>query len=122
MTYDPKNRPPYLVPEHERTNPNRLSEPWRYMSVADQNQNQIPVVEKPPSAISQILSVGKLIAVVLAGAAASVVALQASGVALPGWLLTVATAILAIAAPLGIASPGLKPAQASQPKVGPPAE
>lgn len=127
MSYDPKSRPPYIVPEHERTNPNRLSEPWRYMTVADQNQNEIPVVEKPPTGIAQVLNILKIVALVLAGLAGSIVAAATSGVQLPGWLVAVATAILAIATPLGIASPGLKPGQPaapapSEPKVGPPAE
>lgn len=117
MSYDPKNRPVFLGFEHDRTNPNRLSR--GVLSVADQNQNLIPVVEQPPTLIQKIFGVLKVVAIVLAGLAGSVIAAQASGVAIPGWLLAASTAIVAIAAPLGIASPGLK---ASQPKIGPPSE
>jgi len=92
------------------------------MTVADQNQNQIPVVTQPPTGIAQVLNILKIVALVLAGLAGSIVAAATSGVQLPGWLVAVATAILAIATPLGIASPGLKSAAPSEPKVGPPAE
>lgn len=122
MSYDPKSRPPYIVPEHERTNPNRLSEPWRYMTVADQTENQIPVVEKPPTPIAQVFSVLKIVALVLAGLAGSIIAAAEGGVVLPAALLSIAKVVIAIAAPLGIASPGLKSAAPSEPKVGPPAE
>lgn len=122
MSYDPKSRPPYIVPEHERTNPNRLSEPWRYMTVADQNQNQIPVVTQPPTALAQVFNVLKIVALVLAGLAGSIIAASEGGVALPAVLLSIAKVVIAIAAPLGIASPGLKSAGPSEPKVGPPAE
>lgn len=119
MTYDPKNRPTYLGFERDRTNPNRMNQ--GVMSVADQNQNQIPVVEKPASAIQQALGIAKIVALILAGLASSIVAAAASGVAIPSSLLSIAGVILAIATPLGIASPGLQP-KASEPKVGPPAE
>lgn len=107
MTYDPKNRPVFLGTEQDRTNPNRLTQ--GVMSVADQNENQIPVVEKPPTILQKALAIGKVIALVLASLAGTVVALNASGaVVMPAWLMGLATAITALAAALGIASPGLK--------------
>lgn len=76
--------------------------------MADQTDNKIEPIPAPPSAISQVLAVGKIAALVFAGAASAVVAASASGVAVPAWLLTLSTTIVAIAAPLGIASPGIQ--------------
>lgn len=116
MPYDPKTRPVFLGQDGNRTNPDRLKQ--GVMSVADQNQNQIPQ-EGPPSTAQNVLGIVKIVGLVLAGLAGSIVAASASGVQLPPALVSIATAIVAIAAPLGIASPGLGK---SQPKVGPPAE
>lgn len=106
MPYDPKTRPVFLGNEQDRTNPNRLK--VGVLSVADDNQNQIPVIPKPPTGLQQALHIGKLIAVVLAGLAGSIIAMESQGVVLPAWLAGIAKAILAIAVPLGIASGGVK--------------
>ncbi len=105
MPYDPKNRPVFLGTEANRTNPNRLT--VGVLSVADQNDNNIPVIPKPPSPLQQALHIGKLIALVLSGIAGSIIAMEAQGVVLPLWLASLAKAILAIAVPLGIGSSGL---------------
>lgn len=109
MPYDPKKRPTYLGLESNRTNPNRLS--TGVFTVADQTENKIEVVEQAPSTISKILAVGKVVGLCLAALAGSLVAAAASGAAIPAWLLSICTAIVAIAAPLGLASPGLKSLQ-----------
>lgn len=113
MTYDPKKRPVFLGFEHDRTNPNRLTQ--GVLSVADQNENQIAPIPKPPSALQQAAHIGKIIMLVLASLAGSIVALKAGGVPIPEWLLGIAAAIAALAGALGIASPGLKKPEAAPP-------
>lgn len=83
------------------------------MTVADQNDNKIESVapSQPPSTISQILNGLKIAGLILAGLAGSIVAAAAGGATLPAWLVSIATAVVAIAAPLGLASPGLKALQ-----------
>lgn len=105
MTYDPKTRPVFLGTEQNRTNPNRLN--VGVMSVADDKNDQIPVVAKPPTAIQQFLHIAKIVALVLASIAGSIIAMEAQGIVLPAWLAATAKAILAIAVPLGIGSSGL---------------
>lgn len=114
MPYDPKKQPNYLGFEKDRTNPNRLN--MGVLTVADQNENKIEPVNPEPSSMSKILAVAKVVGLVLAAAAGSLVAAAASGAALPAWLLSICTAIVAIAAPLGLASPGLKSLQGGDKK------
>ena len=106
MSYDPKKRPVFLGTEQNRTNPNRLKS--GVMSVANQTDEKIDQVT-PPTNGQNILAILKVMAAVLAAIAGSLVAASASGTALPAWLVSVATAILAIATPLGIVSTGVKP-------------
>lgn len=103
MTYDPKNRPTYLGPDHLR---HKRTLTQGYMTVADSNQNSIPAVQE--STVSKVLGILKLVALVLAGVASTIVAAAASGAAIHPTLLTIASIILAVATPLGIASPGLQ--------------
>lgn len=109
MPYDPKKRPVFLGLEANRTNPNRLS--TGVFTVADQNENKVEVVNPTVSPLSGVLAILKIVGLVLAAAAGAIIAAQASGVVLPAGLVSVATAIVAIAAPLGLASPGLKSLQ-----------
>lgn len=115
MPYNPKDRPVFLGNEQDRTNPNRLK--VGVLSVADDNQNQIPVVAKPPNFLEQALHIGKIIAIVLVGLAASVLGLASQGVAIPAWLSQLAVAITGLGAALGIASGGIK--SPSKPEPGP---
>ena len=111
MTYDPKQRPVFLGTEMNRTNPNRLSVSAGVISVADANENNIVPIPQPPSLGSKLMAAGKVVALVLSALAGSLIAAQAGGLVLPGWLLGLCSAVLAIAAPLGIASGGIaKPA------------
>ena len=105
MTYNPKERPTYLGPAHLRET-RTLTQGHFY--VADNDSNNIPPIPKAPTPIEQALAVGKVVALVLAAAAGSLVAAASSGAAIPAWLLSIATAIVAIAAPLGIASGGVQ--------------
>ena len=109
MPYDPKKQPNYLGFEKDRTNPNRLN--TGVLSVADQNENNIVPIEQPQSTGAKILAVLKVVAVVLAAACGSLVAAAAGGAAIPAWLLSICTAVIAIAAPLGLVSPGMKALQ-----------
>lgn len=77
------------------------------MTVASDATRTTPI-ERPATGLAQAMAVLKVVALVLAGAAGSVIATAQAGVALPAWLVSVATAVVAIAAPLGIASPGLE--------------
>ncbi len=79
--------------------------------MADQNENKIEPIVQPPSVISQILNGLKIVVLILAAAAGSIVAAAAAGTSMPGWLVSIATAVSAIAAALGLASPGLKSLQ-----------
>ena len=94
--------------------------------MADQNDNKIEPIAQPPSIIEKLLSGSKVVALILSTLAAGVIAMSQSGaLPIPPALLAVATSIVAIAAALGIASPGLAPKPAAppaEPKVGPPAE
>lgn len=108
MTYDPKSRPVFLGTEANRTNPNRLT--VGVMTVADQNENQIPVVPKPPSPLSNVLNVLKVIAIALVAVAGSLLGLHAGGqLILPPAVLGVVTTIAGIGGALGLASGGIKP-------------
>jgi len=120
VTYDPKKRPVFLGFEHDRTNPNRLTQ--GVLSVADQDKNLIEPIPQPPTLVEKIMSGSKIVALILAGLAATVIGLQESGVILPAAVLSLAKVVMALAAALGIGSSGLKKASASdEPKVGPPA-
>ena len=80
------------------------------MSVSDQKENIVPVIERPPTLIEQILKYGKLAAIALVAISGTVLGLQVEGViALPQSILGIATAIAGIGAALGIASGGVKP-------------
>lgn len=103
MTYDPKKTRLNISRDYINDN---LGKPRYNMSEASQ-QNQVPPIPQAPSLGSEIMRIGKIVALVLASLAGSVIALQSAGVALPAWLLTLATAVLAIAAPLGIGSSGI---------------
>lgn len=86
--------------------------------MADDNKNNVPVVERPPS---PALEIAKKVAIVLGLVAAAIVGAASSGVALPAILVTIANALLAILVPLGLASPGLLPKHAPPPsQKGPP--
>lgn len=114
--YDPKNRPTFLGPDHLRS---KRTLTQGYMSVADSNQNSIPPVQESTS--GKVFAYLKIIAIVLAGVASALVAAAAGGVAIHPTVLAIASVVLAIAAPLGIASPGIKKAPATIEK-GPPEE
>lgn len=114
--YDPKNRPTYLGPDHLR---HKRTLTQGYMTVADSNQNSIPPVA--PNTGDKVLNILKLIALIIAGIASTLVAAAASGAAIHPTILAIASVILAIAAPLGIASPGIQKKPASIEK-GPPEE
>lgn len=91
-----------------RTDPNRLK--TGVLSVADDKENLIPVVAKPPTLLAQALHIGKIGAIVLVGLSASILSLAATpGITLPAWLVAVATAIGAAGGAIGIASGGVKP-------------
>lgn len=85
--------------------------------MADDNKNEVPPIPKQPS---QALEIAKKIGIALGLLAAGVVGAASSGIALPAALVTIANALLAILIPLGLASPGLKPAAPPPPRVGPP--
>lgn len=74
--------------------------------MADQNENKIEPIPQPPSLIQQVLNILKIVVVGLAASAAAVVASAAGGVTVPPALLTVCTAVVAIATPLGLLSGG----------------
>ena len=84
------------------------------MSNEKTNTELIPV-PRPPSAIQQILAVGKVVILALAAVSSVVVATAAGGATLPAWLIAAATAIVAIAASLGLVSPGVKALEAPKP-------
>jgi hypothetical protein len=102
MTYDPKKT---LWKRREYINDN-LGTPRYQMSEAS-SENKVEPIPQPASLGEQLMKVGKIVALVLASLAGSVIALQSAGVVLPAWLLTLATTVLALAAPLGIGSSGL---------------
>ena len=104
MPYNPQNRPNFLGFEADRTNPNRLTA--GVSTVADQADNNIEPIPQPPTLIQQILNVAKIVVVGLAASAAAVVAAAAGGAPIAPPLLTVCTAIVAIATPLGLLSGG----------------
>jgi hypothetical protein len=83
------------------------------MTMANEEINkELAPIPQPPSVIQQILAVGKIIVLVLAAAASSLVAAAAGGASIPPALLGVATAVVAIAASLGLVSPGVKALEA----------
>jgi len=106
MPYDSKKRPNFLGNDYERTSLDRLSLKG-FLSVADQNDNKIENTTQVPTAAQSIGGIAKIVGLVIAALAGAVIAVGAGGVALPAWLTSLATAIVAIAAPLGLASPGL---------------
>lgn len=121
MAYDPKKRPVFLGFEHMRTHPDRLKN--GVMSVADQNENKIEPIPTPGDArAAQVLNIIKIVVTVLAGISASLVAAAAGGAQLPGWLLSIAGVIVAIASALGIASGGIGQKPSASPLKGPPAD
>lgn len=79
------------------------------MTVADQNENLIPVVAQPPSKLAQILHVAKLLGIGLVAVSGTILGLASSGtITLPASVTGILTAIAGIGASLGIASGGIK--------------
>lgn len=105
MSYDPKNRPNWLVPEHKRTDPNRLTQ--GVMTVADDKDNKIEPIPQPESVLSKIMKYSKIAALILAALAGTVLAAESQGVILPPWLKTAAVAITGLAATLGLTKSAL---------------
>ena len=58
--------------------------------------------------MNAILPILKLVATVIATAAGGIIAMSQGGVAVPPWLIAACTAIVSIAAGLGIASNGIQ--------------
>ena len=110
MPYDSKKRPNFLGSEADRTSLDRLSLKG-FISLADQNENKIEPIPTAPSLGSQLSGGLKIAGLIIAALAGGVIAVASGGVALPPWLLSIATAIVAIAAPLGLAAPGLRSLQ-----------
>lgn len=110
----------YLGFDKDRTNPNRLKQ--GVLSVADQNENKVEVVDRGPSKLGQALDIGKKIAVVLVLIAGTLLGLHVEGtLILPKTLVGILTALTGIGAALGIGSGGIKQ-KSAEPKIGPPAE
>ena len=81
--------------------------------MADQTDNNIPVIPKPPTGAAQVLNILKIIAIGLVAMAGSLLGLHASGtLILPPVVLGVVTAIAGIGGALGLASGGIKPKDA----------
>jgi hypothetical protein len=93
------NGPTFLGREVDRTNPDRLK--IGVMSVADQSENKIEVIERE-SVLSKILKGGKLVATALVALAGVVLAAKSQGIVLPPQVETIALAILGIGSAIGL--------------------
>lgn len=111
MPYDTKKRPNYLGLEYERGSMDRLLGFKGVIHVADQEDNKLEPKTQVPSLGAQLSGGLKIAGLIIAALAGGVIAVASGGVAVPAWLMSIATAIVAIAAPLGLASPGLKALQ-----------
>lgn len=100
MTYDPKQRPAWLVPEHLRTSPDRLKN--GVMSVADDKDNNIAPIPQPESALSKIMKGSKVVAVILVGIAGLALGMEAQGIVLPPAVKSIALVVLALGSALGL--------------------
>ncbi len=107
MPYDTKKRPNYLGLEYERGSMDRLLGFKGVIHVADQNENKVENTTQIPTQGEKVTGVLKIVGLIVAALAGAVIAVASGGVAVPPWLMSIATAIAAIAAPLGIASSGL---------------
>lgn len=94
-----KDGPTFLGREVDRTNPDRLK--IGVMSVADQNENKVEVVERE-SVLSKVIKGSKVVATLLVGLAGLVLAAESQGVVLPPQVKTVALAILGIGSAVGL--------------------
>lgn len=78
------------------------------VNVADQNENKIPVVEREPSKIEQVIQIAKITAVSAVGIAATLLGLAANEtIHLGPAIHDVLTAIVGVGAALGIVSNGV---------------
>jgi hypothetical protein len=77
--------------------------------MADDKKDEIVTIPQPPGLMTQVLHVGKIIALVLVTLAGGILAVAAQSPALiPAWLTGLATSICGLGAALGIASNGIK--------------
>jgi hypothetical protein len=86
--------------------------------MADNNENSVPVVVQPPAAGAVLPQWAVVLTAVLTAVAGVLVSLPG----LPPLVTGVASAVVAIGAALGIASPGIRRhVEPPNPRVGPPA-
>lgn len=79
------------------------------LSMADDNNNEVPVVNASGEKLAKGLEIAKRIGIVVGVIVAGIISAAASGaVTLPPALLGVLNAVLAVLAAAGLASPGLK--------------
>lgn len=75
--------------------------------MADQKEDKIEPIPQPESTLSKIMKVSKIVALALAGLAAVVLGLEASGIVLPPQVKAIALTITALAGALGITKSAL---------------